>query len=280
MRPLHSLVATLTCMLPLVAAQPDAWHRQPAFSVDPTRMLQEARASKVKEGQVVVELLEETSVVFDAKGGHETHYRYVFRIDHDSAINGWRSVGAVWEPWHQERPRIRARVITPDGVVHALDPATIGEFPVNEEGTKLYDDRKRLGPPLPQLCLGAVAEVEVITRDLEPVHAVGTLGAIALQQPVPVAFTRVWVDVPEAMPFQWRLVGLGASQPRITRENGRKRLTLEMGPTEPSEAREPSSDPDAQPRPVLAYSTVTTWGAASVYYAGIVERQLGPVNTI
>lgn len=274
MRSIHPAMTALTCVLSLAAAQPGAWHRQPAFSVDPAVLLQEARSSKAKEGQAVSELLEETLIVFDAKGGREARYRYVFRIDHESAINGWRSVGAVWEPWHQERPRIRARVITPDGTVHALDPATIGEFPINEEGTNLYDDRKRLGAPLPQLCLGAVAEVEVITRDLEPVHEVGTLGAIALHQPVPVMHTRIWVDVPESMPFQWKLVGLGSSQPGLTKENGRKRLSFEMGPTEPPEVREPYSDPYIQPQPVLSYSTVPSWRAASVHYAGIVERQL------
>ncbi|BDU71789.1 DUF3857 domain-containing protein [Mesoterricola silvestris] len=268
------LAASLPCAMVLAAPAETDWHLLPALSADPALLLKAASAHKVREGQGILELLEDTRVAFDAQGRRTTHYRYVFRVDHESAIRSWRNVGTVWVPWHQERPRIRARVITPDGRAHELDGATLGEFPVNEDDTTLYDDRKRLAAPLPQLSVGSVAEVEIVTRETAPVHASGTLLNLSLHQPVQVLRTRVQVEVPEALPFRWKIDGLGPIQPQLAREGGMVRLALDLGPMEPPEEREPAMDPEASPRPELRLSTVTSWAAAASAYSAIANRQL------
>ncbi len=53
-----------------------------------------------------------------------------------------------WEPWHEARPVIRARVIAPDFTVHTLDPNTITEAPARGGDYKTYSDGKRLRAPL------------------------------------------------------------------------------------------------------------------------------------
>lgn len=268
------LSAALPCVVALAAPAETDWHLLPAFSAEPAVLLREGSNRLPREGQAVHELLKDTRVTFDAQGRRETVYRYIFRVDHESGVKSWQTVGSAWAPWHQERPVIRARVITPDGRVHSLDPATLGEFPMNEDDTTLYDDRRRLAGPLPQLAVGAVAEVEIVTRETAPVHASGTLVTLSLHQPVPVEHTRVRVEVPEALPFRWKLAGLGPIQPQRTRENGRVRLTVELGPMEPPEDREAYSDPEAQPRPSLTFSTAPSWAAAAAGYLEITERQI------
>ncbi len=268
------LAATLPCAIALAAPPETDWHLLPAFSADPALLLREGAKRKPQEGHAVHELLEDTRVTFDAQGRRETVYRYVFKVDHESGVNAWRTVGCAWAPWHQERPVIRARVITPDGRVHTLDPGTLGEFPMNEDDTTLYDDRRKLAGPLPQLALGAVAEVEIVTRETAPVHASGTLVSFFLHQSVPVERTRVRVDVPGTLPFQWKLSGLGPVQPQETRADGRIRLAVDLGPMEPPEEREAYADPEAQPRPRLTFSTVPSWAAAAASYLEIAERQI------
>src|SRR2546422_522949 len=80
--------------------------------------------------------------VFDAKGRKNYAWRTVYRVGTDAAVEGWSSIQAAWEPWHQERPVFRARVITPDHVEHWLDPKTIAEVAAQEDGRNLFSDRR------------------------------------------------------------------------------------------------------------------------------------------
>ena len=55
---------------------------------------------------------------------------------------GHLSVG--WDPWHEMRPVIRARVIAADYSEHDLDPSAITEEPARGGDYKTYSDGKRL----------------------------------------------------------------------------------------------------------------------------------------
>ncbi len=246
---------------------------QPAFAVDPPALLQLAKAQPPVVGMAVVELLEETLIHLDAQGRRETRYRYVFRVDHESGLDGWRTVGAMWKPWNQVRPILKARVVTPDGVAHLLDPATIGESPVHDDA-KVFDDRKRLAAPLPQLCVGAVAEVEVQTRETAPVYDGGALITLTFRQPVPVLQTRVVIDAPVGMPLAHKVLGLPGTKANLRVEEGLQRLSLEVGRIDPLEDPEPHVPAGTYPVPSLWVSTVPSWASVARYYSEVVDRQL------
>jgi transglutaminase-like putative cysteine protease/tetratricopeptide (TPR) repeat protein len=254
-------------------AADSAWSRQPSFSTEPQVLLQASGVQKPVEGMAVIELLEETRITFDRTGCRETHYRYVFRVDHESGLDGWRTIGAIWKPWNQERPVLKARVITPDGLEHTLDQATIGESPVHEDA-RVFDDRKRLTAPLPKLCVGALAEVEILTRETTPAFPEGTLVSVNLRQPVPVLQTRVVVESPEEMPLKWKVLNLSGSTPKRTVEQGRSRLTLEVGRMDPPEGVEPYEPVEAHPHPALRVTTAPSWEALAKGYDAVVNRQL------
>jgi transglutaminase-like putative cysteine protease/tetratricopeptide (TPR) repeat protein len=252
-----------------------AWVKAPAFAADPEQLRRASLASPAKESVVAIELLEDTKISFDADGRKTMRYRYVFRIDQDSAIEGWGSVSAQWEPWHQTKPTLRARVIRPDGKVFQLDPSTVGEFPVAEGDALIYDDRKRLSAPLPQLCVGAIAEVEVVTQETVPTFKVGSLGSLALHQPVPVVRTLISIEAPEQMPLRVKVLGLSEAKPLRTVREGRAYVDLDLGRLEPQEEKgESYADPALHSQPTLLWSTVPTWAEAATHYAAVVDRQV------
>lgn len=255
------------------------WTRQPAFSASATALLEVSKAQAPVDGMPVLELLEDTRITFDVEGRRETRYRYVFRVDHEAGLDGWRTIGAIWKPWNQVRPELQARVITPDGRVHTLDPATIGESPYQDD-SKVFDDRKRLAAPLPQLCVGALAEVQVVTRELAPTFPEGSLVSVVLQQPVPVLQTRVLIESPAAMSVKWKVVGLPGVQASRNIREGLSQLLLELGRVDPVEGSEPNEPAEEHPHARFVVSTVPSWTVVAKAYHDIVERQLAGAELV
>src|SRR6266705_2444814 len=76
----------------------------PAFSADPAVLFAAASSQAVPEGTEALVLIEEERQVFDAQGSKKYAWRIVYRVGTDAAVEGWSSIQAAWEPWHQERP--------------------------------------------------------------------------------------------------------------------------------------------------------------------------------
>ena len=67
---------------------------------------------------------------------------FIYKVLTQKGAEGWDSLSVGWEPWHEARPMIRARVIAPDFTVHTLDPNTITEAPARGGDYKTYSDGK------------------------------------------------------------------------------------------------------------------------------------------
>jgi len=250
------------------------WVDGPAFSASPEELIKVAGQIPIQAGFAVQELLEDSRITLDDMGRRTTRYHYIFRIDRESAIEGWGAVAANYTTWLQEKPMIRARVITPDGKVHMLDPATIGDFSPEQKSSEMFTDRRQLRAPLPKLVKGAIAEVEIFTRDHRPFSTSGSLGSFSLWQPVPVYRTRFTLDVPAAANLKWKFQGLAGFEARPQIVDGRNLLSVELGPTQPGKKNEPSQAPGQNLRPTVFYSTTPTWEIAAAEYSETVEAQL------
>ena len=158
---------------------------QSPFSASPESLLALAAANK-PAGEPGVHLLRmDQRLSFDAQG-RSTYYSYrIFHILTEEDMESWSTVGASWAPWHQDKPTLRARVITPDGRQHLLDPATINEGPTREYSRDIFSDRRALRAPLPAIAIGAVVEFEAITRDTAPLSAAGTTRSFTLDYSIP-----------------------------------------------------------------------------------------------
>ena len=119
----------------------------------------------------------------------------VYKVLTQKGAEDWDSLSVAWEPWHEARPVIRARVIAPDFTVHTLDPNTVTEAPARGGDYKTYSDGKRLRAPFPAIAPGVVVEEEYTETETEPLFAPGRVGRVELgQEDVPVAHSRVVFD--------------------------------------------------------------------------------------
>ena len=107
---------------------------------------------------------------------------FVYKVLTQKGAEGWDSLSVGWEPWHEARPVIRARVIASDLTVHTLDPNTITEEPARGGDYKIYSDGKRLHAPFPAIAPGVVVEEEYSETETEPLFAQGRVGRIDLGQ--------------------------------------------------------------------------------------------------
>jgi hypothetical protein len=147
----------------------------PRFSAEGTTLYKAASSVNPKAGTEVVVLDEEENYVFDADGkAIRTHY-LVYKVLTQKGSEGWDDISLGWEPWHEERPTVRARVITPDNVIHALDPKTITDSPARDDNDKTYGDGRTLRAPLPAIAPGSVVEQEEVSKERAPLFGAGVV---------------------------------------------------------------------------------------------------------
>jgi len=154
------------CALALGAqtANNDFW-TAPAFSLDPAALRQKADEISADKHIDATILLYDLRFAFDESGRMAETNRLIYRVENQDGVENWSEVSAQWQAWYQDRPEIKARVITSEGVVHWLDPKTLNDFPVHEKAPDVYSDERKYGGPLPAIAPGAIVEEEWIVRD-------------------------------------------------------------------------------------------------------------------
>jgi hypothetical protein len=77
-------------------------------------------------------LFESHRFAVDADGRSDHTLRKVYRILDDRAIEDWATISYTYQPWFEQTPVLRARVITPDGSVRTLDLKTVADAPTQQ----------------------------------------------------------------------------------------------------------------------------------------------------
>jgi len=113
----------------------------------------------------VLILLEQHQIAIDEGGRITSKVRKVFRVANEDALEEWASVEQEFQPWHESKPELRARVIGTDGTVHWLEPKTIADSPAEEFDQSIFSDRRVIRAPLPAVAVGAVVEYEITVRE-------------------------------------------------------------------------------------------------------------------
>lgn len=252
------------------------WTTLPPFEAPPEALLAAAAALPRDEPADVHVLLEEVIVRLDAEGRRAQTRRLVYTADTVGGAEGWGSVGAWWSPWHEERPVVDARVIRRDGTVHRLDPSHLGEAVDPGMDPLVFTDVRLLRGPLPQMEAGVVVEEVWTTTEHRPFLPEGTITSVPLAGDVPVARTRVVVEVADGLPFRWEVRGADL-EPTVGRGKGVRRLELDLGPREADDTWEPFSPPDVTP-PALVLSTGKSWSAMAGAYSRMIEERLAGVD--
>ncbi|MFZ1937632.1 MAG: DUF3857 domain-containing protein [Terracidiphilus sp.] len=278
-----SFRSVLPCILVLLfAAIPVATPAQsavdpwtaPHFSVDAKTLYEAASAVAAPEGANITEYADDESYTFD-DAGHLVHVgHFIYKVLTQKGAEGWDSLSVGWEPWREDRPIIRARVIAPDFTVHPLDANTITEAPARGGDYKTYSDGKRLRAPLPAIAPGVVVEEEYTETETAALVVPGNVGRVVLgSEDVVVAHSRAVFDYPAALPLRTNLLLLPGVKPGRTESNGRVTLTFEIGPLDPVARPEPNLPPDVVRFPMIEFSTGASWQQLAGAYGKIVDER-------
>ncbi len=277
---LAALIVSILCVAATAQSLPEAPYAAPSaepwsaphFSSDPKTLYQAASDVPAPDGVNVTELCDDESYTFDDAGRQVRVGHFIYKVLTQKGAEGWDSLSVSWEPWHEARPVIRARVITPDFTVHTLDPKTITEAPARGGDYKTYSDGKRLRAPLPAIAPGVVVEEEYTETETEPVYIAGRVGRVVLgQEDVPVAHSRVVFDAPVALPLRTNLLLLPGIRPVHTESGGRITLTFDVGPLDAIDNREPYLPPETVFFPMIEYSTGASWQSIAAEYGKVVD---------
>lgn len=257
-------------LLPAASRAAEPWEGR-AFAADPAAVLRAAQAVPGTEGEAVVVLFLDASYSYDSAGRETFSQRIVYRIVGQGAHESWSAVEERWSPWHQARPELRARVITPDGAVHLLDPAVLSENGEAQEAPDMFEDGRVLRGPLPAVRPGAVVEQEVKIRDTAPFFDRGVVRYQALDMGVTVRRARVTLEAPESLALRWAVRGLAGAAPVESVVDGRRRILFEARDVPAQIEPEPGLPPEVPRSAYLAFSTGRSWGDVARTYSEIVD---------
>ena len=264
----------LLCITAIASEGPTTWTAA-HFTIDAKLLYTEASEYAPSEGTNVTVLADEENYSFDASGRSLYTGYVVYKVLTQQGADGWSSISVAWEPWHQERPAIRIRVITPDYVVHDLDLKTLSDAPAQDEQSNIYSDRRVIRGPLPAIAPGSVVEQEVVVRETTPYFSAGTVGRYLVGRvSVPVRHSRLTIEAPSSVPLRYVMQLLPDMQPQKTESDGRVHIVFERGAMDPLETADSYLPNDVPAYPCITFSTGTSWGRVAENYAAIVDGQI------
>lgn len=273
----HRLVpiAFLLCAA-AVSAQPENPSPAGHFTRSAKDLYAAASAVSAPDGTNITILEDDDTYTFD-DAGRMTHTGYtVYKVLTEKGAEAWDSISVGWEPWHEERPGIRVRVITPDLAEHQLDPKNINETPAHEGDYKIYSDGKRLNAPFPAIAQGVVVEEEYTEHETQPLFAGGRAGWTSFgRERMPVEHSLLVFDAPTSLPLRTSAQLLPNVAPVRTEANGRVHIVYDIGRLEGIEPGIENAPPDYNRFPKVSFSTGASWQALATDYSKIVDAHAG-----
>jgi len=246
------------------------------FEAPAREVLEAARGVKVAEGAAVVVLFEERRVSFEADGRVHRRYRRAYQVLAEAAVRDWSETEAEWDAWHEDKPSLRARVITKEGRVHVLDPRTIEVGAGDDRDQVVYSDSRTLRAPLPAVAVGAVVEEEIAQDGRPLLPGAGESERWYVGGFFPVLRSRLVLEAPRGMPLHvMQRPSAGARPPARAEEGERVRLTFEAGPLEPAPEPEADAPGDVPVVPYVGYAAgAAAWSVVAARYGAAVEKQI------
>ena len=235
-----------------------------------------SEAAANKPGVDVAVLCDGESYVFDTTGKSVHTQYFAYKVMTQGGADGWDNVSIGWQPWHEERPTMRARVITPDGTVHTLDPKTISDAPARDDDDKTYGDGRIERAPLPAIAPGSVVEEEEVSTESAPFFGAGTVQRDYFGRSVPVSHSTLVVDFPSALPIHYVTQLLPNVQTTKSETDGRTQVTFDQGPLDAIDETETLLPTEVPAHPQVIFSTGASWQTVAAGYEKIVDEKIIP----
>ncbi|HTD13012.1 MAG TPA: DUF3857 domain-containing protein [Steroidobacteraceae bacterium] len=216
--------------------------------------------------------------MFEADGSDLYTQYFLYKILSPAAAQRWKQLAIEWSPWRDEKPTMRARVITADGKEYKLDQATIADSPAHVGDPTLYGDARSLRAPLPAVAPGAVVETQIVLRERPPFAGAGKVGRSIFQMDDPIQHFRLTLQAPKTLSLRYRLDLLPRLSPAHSEESGSERWVFDSGPIPAGEDVPPGLPADVATYPMVTFSTGSSWRVLAEEYYKIVAARLAEAD--
>jgi len=222
----------------------------------------------------VVILLEDHNYVLQRDGKTASTERRVYKILTADALEEWASIEQQWEPWHETKPELRARVISPDGTAHWLDSKTIADAPAAQFDDTIYSDDRVVRAPLPAVVPGSVVEYEIVRHDTSPPFSAGITQELRINTALPIERLHLLVEAAKGVNLT---VGSDLiAGTAISRKNSKDGTQVEvelsdLKPRKDIEFSVPNDDPQF---PAFRFATGASWQAVAAAYERLVSQRI------
>lgn len=256
------------------AAAAEALWSAGLFTASPQKIAAAVAATRYTGGEAALVLYEGGRFDFAADGSLTKTTWLAFKILKEEAVRGWGRLSIGWSPWHQDRPVVRARVVNEDGSEHPLAASSLIESAVGETDADTYSDRRKLEGPYPQIRTGSVVEVEITTVTRPIMDGAGIAARWWYGGEDLVVASRLEIVTPTGMPLAVTGPGGGVPVPAVRTVDGRTVREYRATLVAPAPKAETGLPRDAEPSPVLYFSTAPSWERLASAYAAIVDRTI------
>jgi transglutaminase-like putative cysteine protease/tetratricopeptide (TPR) repeat protein len=217
-------------------------------------------------------------VRIDRSGLRSWRTHSIIRVFSQQGAQAWSEINGTYDPTYEQKPTIKARVITQDGREHWLDPSILSEQGLH--GDETYSTRRRLRGPLPAVAPGTVLEIVADSSEHHPALEAGLRGREYLYQPARVHLERLIFDIDRDLPFQYEVRGVALKPKSDTITSGRRQLLFELRDQLPFAEAPPAAPPDVAPMPVVEYGVARSWQEVAAAYSKLVDRQIAGFDAL
>ena len=264
-----SSIGTLGAQAPLPASP----FAGAPFTLSAAELKDASAAIPVSKEFSIQILYEEGAYRIAADGTLRYEHRLVYRVDAQDAIEDWSEVSSNWGPWYENQAQLHARVLQPSGAFAELDQKTVTDAPVKGDDAETYSTEHERRAPLPGMAVGSIVEETESVDEKIPYFAGGSIYRYTFRWNVPVARSRLVVELPSSMPYKDQVhhdPGLAIDR---TDTAGTRRIVYEGVNLPARHDTDIDLDTATPTSPMVEFSTGASWSAIAGGYFALADPQ-------
>ena len=248
-----------------------------AFSATPGEIQVAAAAIKAEPLMSVTVLFEQERYVLSADGRTVQTHHLVYRIEDKEGVEEWNQTSVEWDPWYQEQPKIKARVIGADGKVSELDAKTLTDVPAKNESEDTFSDSRIYKGPLPAVAVGSIVEEETVVTDKSAFFAGGGIYRTYFSRGVPVVRSRLVIEAPEGIELKTKTHALPETAVSKIEMAGKGKIySYDLSPVPMSVNSDIALATDKPRSTFVEFATGASWASVAEAYRKLSDGQIQP----
>jgi hypothetical protein len=266
------LIVAALCLFAAMLRASQPW--DVAFHANTGLILDAASHMPPSDEQDIFVLLEDHRYTIHADGRMDATIRKVYRIEQQDAVEEWSSIEQPYQPWYQQPPDLKARVIGKDGTVRWLDLKTIVDAPSRQFDASIFSDQRVIRAPLPGVAAGSIVEFEIAIHDKLPLLDAGVVHRVTVPPGIPFERFHILIDAEPGVNLSTASQLIPGGAQRRSTIGKATRIECELGPLKKATHFEWNLPSDTANSPYLAFSTGASWQAIAARYESIVNERI------